>query len=147
MVESWIWLKFRHPTLNCNICSSFTHRTSQLCLIRSQEPCEWVDADLRVLWVNSEQILHLKAGCPNFGPVRGSAIYPIYAEHHTNSESWGPILGCVDFEFGIRLPFICVEMGSLGSWNTSKNNGHFYEKLSFEFLPPKMVHRGPKGIT
>ena len=38
-------------------------------------PCEWVDADLGVLWEESEQILHLKIGCPNFGPVRGSATH------------------------------------------------------------------------
>ena len=69
-------MKFGHPTFNCNICSSFTQRTSQSCLNHSQEPCEWVDADLGILWVESEQILHLKVGSPNFGPVRGSAIYP-----------------------------------------------------------------------
>ena len=39
---------------------------------------EWIDADLGVLWVESEQILHFKVGCLNFGPVRGSAIYPSY---------------------------------------------------------------------
>ena len=60
MAESRTGPKFGHPTLNCNICSSFTHRTSQLCLNHSQEPCEWVDADLGVLWIESEQILHLK---------------------------------------------------------------------------------------
>ena len=35
-------------------------------------------AYLGVLWVESEQILQLKVGCPNFGPVRGLAIYPTY---------------------------------------------------------------------
>ena len=35
-------------------------------------------AYLEVLWVESEQILQLKVGCPNFGPVRGLAIYPTY---------------------------------------------------------------------
>ena len=44
----------------------------------TQEPYEWVDADLGVLWIESEQILHLKVGCPNIVPVRGSAIYPTY---------------------------------------------------------------------
>ena len=39
-----------------------------------------VDADLGVLCVESEQILHLKAGCPDFGPVWGSASYPIAVE-------------------------------------------------------------------
>ena len=78
MAESWTGPKFGHPTFNCNIGSSFTQRTSQSCLDQSQEPCEWVDADLGVLWVESQQILHLKVGCPNFGPARGSAIYPTY---------------------------------------------------------------------
>ena len=31
-----------------------------------------------VLWVKLEQILQLKVGCPNFGLVRDSAIYPAY---------------------------------------------------------------------
>ena len=52
-------------------------RAPQLCLNHSQEPYEWVDADLGVLWIESEQILHLKV-CPNFGPVQGSAIYLIW---------------------------------------------------------------------
>ena len=33
---------------------------------------------LGVLWIESEQILHLNIGCLNFGPVRDSAIYPSY---------------------------------------------------------------------
>ena len=33
---------------------------------------------LGVLWIESEQILHLKVGCPNFGSVQGSAIYLIW---------------------------------------------------------------------
>ena len=45
-----------------------------------------VDADLGVLWIESEQILHLKVGCPNFSPGRGSVIYPNY-----------PFLECVQF--------------------------------------------------
>ena len=53
-------------------------RTSPLCLNHSQEPSEWVDADLEFLWVESEQILQLKVDRPNFGPVRGSAIYRTY---------------------------------------------------------------------
>ena len=78
MAESQTGLKFGHQTFNCNSCFSFTQRTSQSCLNHSQHPCEWVDADLGVLWVESEQILilQLKVGCPNFGPVQGSAIYP-----------------------------------------------------------------------
>ena len=55
----------------CNICSSFTQGTSQSCLKHSQ-----VDNDLEVTWIESELILHnLKVGCPNFGHLRGSAIY------------------------------------------------------------------------
>ena len=77
MAESRTEPKFGHPTFNCNICFSSTQRTSQLCLNHSQGPCERVDADLGVLWIESEQILCLKVGCPNFGPVRGSDIYPI----------------------------------------------------------------------
>ena len=55
MAESRIGPKFRQPTFNCNTCSSFTQRTSQSCLNHSQEPCEWVNADLGVLLVESEQ--------------------------------------------------------------------------------------------
>ena len=55
MAESQIGPKFRHPTFNCNTCSSFTQRTSQSCLNHSQEPCERVNADLGVLSVESEQ--------------------------------------------------------------------------------------------
>ena len=40
---------------------------------------EWVDADLGALWIESEQMLLLKVGCLNFGPVRGSATYPTNA--------------------------------------------------------------------
>ena len=31
--------------------------------------CEWVACDLEVLWVEFKQILHLKVGCSDFGPV------------------------------------------------------------------------------
>ena len=41
---------------------AFTQRISQSCLNHSQEPCEWADADLEVLGVESEQILYLKVG-------------------------------------------------------------------------------------
>ena len=61
MAESLTGPNFGHPTFNCNICSSFTQRTSiKLEPFTGIEPCEWVDADLWVLWVESEQILHLK---------------------------------------------------------------------------------------
>ena len=68
-----------HKCLHTSIVQYYL--TSQLwCLNNSQEPCEWVNADLRVLCIESEQIMHLKVGCPNFGPVRGSAIYPTYTK-------------------------------------------------------------------
>ena len=81
-LESWLMtvqisaLFGSEPSSLLPIFSSFTQRTSQSCLNHSQEPCEWADADLGILCVQSEQILHLKVGCPNFGPVWGSAIYP-----------------------------------------------------------------------
>ena len=34
---------------------------------------------LGVMWVESEQKLHLKVGCSNLGPVRDSAVYPTTA--------------------------------------------------------------------
>ena len=42
-----------------------------------QEPCEWVDCDLEVLWVELKKILHLKVDCSDLGPVwdRGSSPY------------------------------------------------------------------------
>ena len=47
MAESRTGPIFGHIIFNCNICCSFTQRTSQSCLNHSQEPCEWVDADLQ----------------------------------------------------------------------------------------------------
>ena len=103
MTESRTGPKFRHPTFNCNIsCSSFTQRTSP-CLNHSQEPCEWVDVDLGVLWVESEQIgtylLHLKVGCPNFVPFWGSAICPMWPNlkqgQNSNSQLLWSILSAV----------------------------------------------------
>ena len=45
-----------------------------------QGPCEWVDGDLEVLWVelktDIETDIHLKVGCSNLDPVRDWAIYP-----------------------------------------------------------------------
>ena len=52
----------------------FYHRTSRSCLNYLWEPCEWIDADLGILLVNLEQILQLKVGCSNFGPVWGRFI-------------------------------------------------------------------------
>ena len=59
------------------------------------------DADLSIPWVESEQILHLKLGCPNFVPVQGLAIHPINTANNskltclthllqaqTNSNQW-----------------------------------------------------------
>ena len=80
MADSRTGPRLGHPTFNRNIsiCSRFTQRTSESYLNHSREPCEWVDADLGVQWVKAEQILHVKVGCPNFGPVWGSAFYPHY---------------------------------------------------------------------
>ena len=52
------------------------------------------------------------------------------------------IIWCADFEFGIHLSFICVEIGSSGSYNTPRKNYIF--KISC-FWPPKMVRRGRKA--
>ena len=85
--ESRTGPEFEQPTFNCNICSNFTHITSRACLNHSQEPCEWVDADLGVLWVESGQELHSNVGCSNFGPIRDSAIYSTYLPQNPNSSS------------------------------------------------------------
>ena len=53
------------------ICFSFIHRKSRSCLNHSQEPCEWAHGDLGVLWIEYEQILHLKVA------VRISALFEI----------------------------------------------------------------------
>ena len=41
------------------------------------------------------------------------------------------VIWCADFEFGIRLPFICVEMGSLGSRGHPKKITIFTKKNIF----------------
>ena len=43
---------------------------------QSQGSFEWVDCDLEVLWVELKQILHLKVGCSDFGPVRDRGSLP-----------------------------------------------------------------------
>ena len=70
MAESWMGPKIRHQTFNCNVYSSISQRTSQSCLNHSQEHSKWVDADLVVLWVESEHKLHLKVDCLNFGSIQ-----------------------------------------------------------------------------
>ena len=153
MAESWTGLKFGHPTFNCNICSSFTQRTSQSCMNYSQEPCdcEWVDIDFGVLWVKSEQKLHLKVGCPNFSTVRGSAIYPIYSDStqrtprsaSTNSQGsceWFEheceIL-CVMLEQIMQLKVACPRFGHLPNHTIQLTNGwklafsKFWQSLQF----------------
>ena len=70
--------KIKQPSFNCNICFNFIHRTSRSCLNHSQEPCEWIAADLRVLLVESEQKLHLKVGHSNFSPVQDFSHLPTY---------------------------------------------------------------------
>ena len=69
---------FKQPPFNSNICFNYTNRNSRLHLNHSQEPGDWVDADLGFLWVESEQKLHLKVGCSNFSPVRDLDVYLIY---------------------------------------------------------------------
>ena len=78
MAESKKGPKFKQPTFNGNICSNFTHTISRSCLNHSKEPCEWVDADIRVLWVESEQKLHLKVGCSNFGRLPYTELANIF---------------------------------------------------------------------
>ena len=79
MAESRTGPKFGHPPFNCNrYLLQLYSKNLTIVFELSQEPCEWVDADLGVRWVESEQILHLKVGCLSFGPVRGSAIYPTH---------------------------------------------------------------------
>ena len=43
------------------------------------------------------------------------------------------VIWCADFELSIRLPFICVEIGTLEPLNTQKKNDNIYENLFFEF--------------
>ena len=84
MAEPWIGPKFGQPTFNCNISSDSTHRTPRSASTHSQGSCEWFKHNCEVLWVKLEQILQLKVGCPNFDPVRDSAIYPIYLYYDLN---------------------------------------------------------------
>ena len=84
MAESRTGPKFGHPTFNCNICSSFTQRTPQSCLNHSQERCEWVDVDLGILWVESEQILpYLRVKVPSPAPqyLIDSSPIPFVTSH------------------------------------------------------------------
>ena len=55
------------------------------------------------------------------------------------------VIWCADFEFGIRLPFICVEIGSLEPKKYPKENGNFYDIFNFD--PPKTGRMGLKGIA
>ena len=50
-----------------------TYRTLRSQSNHSQEPCEWFDHDLQVLFINLEQILYLKVDCLDFGT---GALYP-----------------------------------------------------------------------
>ena len=51
------------------ICSDSTHITPRSAITHFQGSCEWFKHDCRVLRVSLEQILQLKAGCPNFSSV------------------------------------------------------------------------------
>ena len=68
--------KSEQPTLKCNICFNFAHRTSGSQSTHSQEPCEWFAHDLQVLLVKLEQMLHLEVDSVDFGPVRDSGSLP-----------------------------------------------------------------------
>ena len=76
MAESRTGLKFGHTTFKFQLQYLLQLHSKNLTI--TLESCEWVDANLGVLWVESEQILHLIVGCPNFDPVRGLAIYLPY---------------------------------------------------------------------
>ena len=68
----------RPPAFDAHdICSDSTHKTPRSASTHSQGSCEWFKHNCEVLWVKLEQILQLKVECPNFGPVRELAIYPI----------------------------------------------------------------------
>ena len=54
------------------------------------------------------------------------------------------VIWCADFEFGIRSPFICVEIGSFDAYNTQKKNDNFYEKYFLNFDPQKRIIWGRK---
>ena len=59
----------KNPNSQGNICSNFTNKTWMSWPNHSQGSCEWVNGDLEVLLVELKQILHLKVGCSDFGPV------------------------------------------------------------------------------
>ena len=63
---------------------NFTNRTWRSWPNYSQGSCEWVDCGLEVLWVELKQILHLKFGCSDFGPVRdrGSGQFTLPIQTH-----------------------------------------------------------------
>ena len=89
MAEPRTGPKFGQPTFKCNICSDSIHRTPRSASTRSQGSCEWFKHNCEVPWVKLEQILQLKVGCPNFGPVRDSVIYPTYL--HMCDVEWGKL--------------------------------------------------------
>ena len=59
------------------LCSNSTHWTSRSRPTHSQDPCEgvepweWVDHDLKVIWIKIDKMLisQLKVSCSNFSPV------------------------------------------------------------------------------
>ena len=74
MAESRAGLKFKQPTFCLGAYS--TYRTPKSASTHSQGSCAWLKHDLEVLWVTLKQILQLKVGCSNFGPVGGSVAFP-----------------------------------------------------------------------
>ena len=86
IISAHIW-KFC-SACGVKICSvNLDRETTFLTLPRSastnsQGSCEWFKQDCEVFWVKLEQILQLKVGCPNLGPVRDLAIYPTYGSDY-----------------------------------------------------------------
>ena len=110
MVESRTGLKFKQSTFNSNSCSNFTHRTSKSCLNHSQEPCRWVDANLGVLWVESEQKLHLKVGFKFQPRSRFGCLPRLVPTYPHNSENWRCM---IDFQMQLTSSSIYFESGKV----------------------------------
>ena len=69
---------------------------------------------------------------------RSSGVNDLWWRHAIFRDFMPPgVIWCADFGFGIRLPFICVEMGSFGSLNTPKEKWQFLRKLIFLNFDPQ----------
>ena len=77
---------------------------------------------------------------PFRGQPRSSEVNDLWWRHMSFFGFLYPhpgVIWCADFEFGIRLPFISVEIRSLEPYNTQKKNANFYEKIFSLILTPK----------